>query len=91
MSCSERNDSPPGFDMCEMAMHRPSTHMLFAASQGKNEREKLEQIQCGALLVRKHEGYLREVCVLRGEGFGAPSEVHGDKAKSKTWNTGHSD
>lgn len=65
--------------------------MLFGASQGKNEGEKLEQIQCRALLVRKHEEYLREVCVFRGEGFGAPSEMHGDKANSKTWNTGHSE
>lgn len=91
MSCSERNNSSPGFDTCEMAMPRSSTHVLFGASQWKNDREKWEQIQCRALLVRRHKEYLREICMFRGEGFGAPSEMHGDKVKSKIWNTGHSD
>lgn len=78
MSCSERNNSSPGFDTCEMAMPRSSTHVLFGASQWKNDREKWEQIQCRALLVRRHKEYLREICMFRGEGFGAPSEMHGE-------------
>lgn len=32
MSCSERNDSPPGFDICEMAAQTIHTHALWSIS-----------------------------------------------------------